>query len=36
LAAIISAGKLLIPAAQAIMSAVQDHKAQQATKETED
>jgi hypothetical protein len=33
LSAIISAGKLLIPAAQAIMSAVQDHKAQQANKE---
>jgi hypothetical protein len=33
LSAIISAGKLLIPAAQAIMSAVQDHKAQQAESE---
>jgi hypothetical protein len=35
LAAIISAGKMLIPAAQAIMSAVQEHKAQQANKEME-
>ncbi|WP_020567056.1 hypothetical protein [Neolewinella persica] len=33
LASIISAGKLLIPAAQAIMSAVQDHKAQQAKRD---
>ncbi|MFK8161525.1 MAG: hypothetical protein AB8H12_03595 [Lewinella sp.] len=31
--AIISAGKLLIPAAKAIMSAVQEHKAQQAKDE---
>jgi hypothetical protein len=36
LAAIISAGKIFIPAAQAIMSAVQDHKAQQANKSMEE
>jgi hypothetical protein len=35
-AAIISAGKILIPAAQAIMSAVQDHKEQQANKGIEE
>jgi hypothetical protein len=35
LAAIISAGKLLIPAVQAIMSAVQEHKAQQHKSELE-
>ena len=34
-AAIISAGKIIIPAAQAIMSVVQNHKAQQAKREGE-